>query len=146
MAQANLRKHVHNIDKKLTFRLRLFAIISILMLGVVLYDIFTNILAIEFAVVVILAGVILGIISARMYHLSWNHDAQKIVSRLDIVGVIILVFYIVFVIFRSKLIGFFVHGPTVGAVGFSITAGIMIGRIIGTRGAIIRILEDRGII
>jgi hypothetical protein len=34
----------------------------------------------------------------------------------------------------------------VGAVGFSITAGIMMGRVIGTRNAIMEILKEREII
>ena len=116
------------------------------MLGIVGYDIFVNVLSVEFAVLGVVVGVIGGILFARMYHLSWDHDARKIVSRLDVIGVIILVFYIVFVIFRSKLIGFFVQTPQIGAVGFSITAGIMIGRVIGTRNAIIEIFKERGII
>ena len=137
---------MHHLDKKLVFRLRLFVTISIVMIGIVGYDTFVNVLSIEFAILGVLAGVFGGILSARMYHLSWDHDAKKIVSRLDVIGIIILAFYIVFVIFRSNLIGFFVQGPQVGAIGFSITSGTMIGRVIGTRGAIIKILEEREII
>jgi hypothetical protein len=99
-----------------------------------------------FAVVGIFVGLFIGIISARMRHLSWDHDAKQIVSRLDVVGVIILVLYMAFVIIRSRLIGIFVAAPMVGAVGFSITAGVMLGRVIGTRKAIIEILREREII
>jgi hypothetical protein len=116
------------------------------MLGVVLYDIFQKTLPLEFATFGILIGLVLGIISARRYHLSWDKDAKKIVSRLDLIGIIILVLYIGFVIVRSKLIGIFVQGPVVGAVSFSITAGVMIGRVVGTRNAIIEILREREII
>ena len=144
--QRSLQKHAHHIDKKLKFRLRLYSLISLVMLGIVLYEIFIKIIPLPFALVGIFIGLFLGIISARMYHLSWNHDAKKIVSRLDVVGVIILVIYIAFVILRSKLIGYFVAAPMVGAVGFAITAGIMIGRVIGTRNAIIEILKEREII
>jgi uncharacterized protein (DUF697 family) len=141
--QKSLHKHVHHIDKKLRFRVRLYSLISLVRLGIVLYEIFIKILPLPFAVVGIFIGLFLGIISARMYHLSWNHDAKKIVSRLDTVGIIILVCYMAFVLIRSKLIGYFVAAPMVGAVGFSITAGIMIGRVIGTRNAIIEILKER---
>ena len=116
------------------------------MLGIVLYEILIKILPLEFAVVGIFIGLFGGIISARMYHLSWSHDAKKIVSRLDVVGIIILVVYMAFVIVRSKLIGYFVAAPMVGAVGFAISAGIMIGRVVGTRNAIIEILKEREII
>ena len=116
------------------------------MLGIAAYEIFIKILPLPFAVAGIFLGLFGGIISARMYHLSWSKDAKKIVSRLDTVGIIILVCYLVFVLIRSRLIGYFVAAPMVGAVGFSTTAGIMIGRVIGTRNAIIEILKEREII
>ncbi len=144
--QRSLRKHVHHVDKKLRFRVRLYSVISLAMLGIVLYEIFINILPLPFAVVGIFIGLFVGIISARMYHLSWSHDAQKIVSRLDMLGIIILAVYIVFAIFRTKLISYFVQGPVVGAISFSIIAGMMFGRVIGTRNAIIEILHEREII
>jgi uncharacterized protein (DUF697 family) len=146
MPNKSLRKHVHHIDKKLKFRVRLYSLISLVMLGIVLYEIFIKIIPLPFAAIGIFIGLFLGIISARMYHLSWDKDAKKIVSRLDVIGIIILVFYMAFVIVRSKLIGYFVAAPMVGAVGFSITAGIMIGRVIGTRNAIMEILKEREII
>lgn len=146
MPKKPLRKHAHHVDKRLRFRLRLYSIISLVMFGIVLYDIFQNTLPLEFAAFGILVGLVIGIISTRMYHLSWDHDANKIVSRLDVIGIIILVCYIIFVVVRSKLIGIFVAAPVVGAVGFSITAGIMLGRVVGTRNAIIEILQEREII
>ena len=146
MSNKPLRKHAHHIDKKLKFRLRLYVIISLVMLGIVLYEIFIKILPLVFATLGIFIGLFMGIISARMYHLSCDKDAKKIVSRLDVIGIIILISYITFVIVRSRLIEFFVAAPMVGAVGFSITAGIMLGRVIGTRNAIIEILKEREII
>jgi hypothetical protein len=146
MPKRSLRKHAYHVDKKLRFRLRLYALISLVMLGIVLYEIFIKILPLEFAAVGILVGLLVGIVTARRYHLSWDKDAKKIVSRLDLVGIIILVLYIGFVIIRSRLIGIFVQGSVVGAVGFSITAGVMIGRVVGTRNAIIEILRKREII
>jgi len=116
------------------------------MLGIVLYEIFIKILPLEFAVAGIFVGLFIGIITARMRHLSWDKDAKQIVSGLDVVGVIILVLYMAFVLVRGRLIGYFVAAPMVGAVGFSITAGVMIGRVAGTRNAIMEILKEREII
>jgi hypothetical protein len=146
MPKRFLRKHVHHIDKKLRFRVRLYSLISLVMLAIVLYEIFIKILPLPFAVVGIFVGLFIGIITARQRHLSWDKDAKKIVSRLDVIGIIILVLYLIFVIMRSRLIGIFVAAPMVGAVGFSITAGVMIGRVVGTRNAIIEILKEREII
>ena len=136
----------HHLDKKLIFRLRIYVLISLVMLGIVLYEIFIKILPLEFAVAGIFVGLFIGIITARMRHLSWDKDAKQIVSGLDVVGVIILVLYMAFVLVRGRLIGYFVAAPMVGAVGFSITAGVMIGRVAGTRNAIMEILKEREII
>jgi len=146
MARNYLRKHIHHVDKKLKFRLRLYFIIAVIMFLVVLYDVFTNILSLEFAVVGVIAGIVVGVLSARMYQLSWDKDAEKIVSRLDLAGTVYLVLYIVFAIFRTKIIELFVHGPVIGAISFSIITGVIIGRVIGTRGAILKVLEEQGII
>ena len=148
MPRKSLQKRVlhHHLDKKLKFRLRLYVIMLLVMLGIVFYDTFTKTLPLVFAAFGILVGLFVGIFSSRMQHLSWDYDAKKIVSRLDIVGIIILICYMAFTIVKSKLIGIFVQGPVVGAVGFSITAGVMVGRVIGTRNAIMEILKEREII
>lgn len=142
----SLRKHIHHVDKKLKFRLRLYFIIAIVMLSIVFYDIFKNILSIEFALIATGIGIAVGVISARMSNISWNKDANKIATSLDKFGVIFTGIYIVFAVFRQQLIGLFVHGPIVGAISFSIAAGVMIGRVVGTRGAILKILEEQKII
>jgi hypothetical protein len=78
-----------------------------------------------------------------MFHISWNHDAKKVVSRFDVYGVIILVLYIFFEIFREKIVGYFTHDIQVGTVGFALLAGIMFGRVLGTRGKIMKILKEQ---
>jgi hypothetical protein len=146
MSRDSLRKNFHHVDKKIKFRLRLYFIISIVMVLVIFYDIFKSIISIQLAMLGIIVGIIIGIISARMSNISWDKDANKIVSSLDRFGIIFSVIYVIFAIFRSKLIGFFVHGPVVGAVSFSVVAGVMIGRVIGTRGKIIKVLKEQRII
>lgn len=146
MAKKSAKKISHHVDKKIKTRFRIYFVLAIIMLLVILYDLFKNILSIEFAFVGMLIGIGAGIVSSRMNHLSWDKDGEKIVSRLDIFGIIILVAYIIFAIFRTKLISYFVHGPVVGAISFSIIAGIMIGRVLGTRGKILKILREEGII
>lgn len=139
-SREQVRSH---IDKKLQRRLRLYFGISLLLLCAVLFEVFIGIVGFAFALLGILIGLGLGFISARMFHLSWDQDAKKIVSRLDLFGGVILVLYILFAVFRSRIIGHFIHGPAVGGVSISIVTGIMIGRFFGTRGRIRKILEDQ---
>jgi hypothetical protein len=91
----------------------------------------------------LISGIIIGVISARMFHISWNHDAKKIVSQLDVFGGLILVLYILFEFFRNKIISHFIYGPAVGGVSISLITGMMIGRFLGTRGRIIQVLKEQ---
>jgi hypothetical protein len=78
-----------------------------------------------------------------MFHISWDKNAKKVVSRLDIFGGVVLAAYILFEIEREHFVSLFIHGPTVAAVSFTVLAGVMIGRVLGTRGRIRTILKDQ---
>lgn len=138
-----VKKH---IDKRLQFRFRLYFIIAIILLCIVGYNFIRGDLSLLLTLLTLGIGLCAGIISARMYQLSWNHDGQKIVSRLDGLGGVILILYILFALLRDKLLAMFVAAPSIGAATFAIIAGIMMGRVIGTRGKIVHILKEQEII
>jgi hypothetical protein len=146
MAMKSLKKHTHHLDKKLQRRLYLYFGISVILLGILVFNILRGTLRLDYGILGLLTGVGIGIITSRMFHTSWNKDAKKIVSRLDTFGGGILLLYIVFEILKEPIVGYFTHGTQVGTVGFAILAGIMFGRVVGTRGKIIEILEERNII
>jgi len=96
----------------------------------------------DLGIIALLTGIILGILTSRMYHISWDKNAKKVISRLDIYGVIILILYIVLEIFRDRIVGFVTNDFEVGTIGFALLAGIMFGRVLGTRGKIIKVLHE----
>lgn len=99
----------------------------------------------DFGLFGLLVGVGIGVVASRMFRTSWNHDAKKVVSRLDIFGVGILISYMLLEVFRGKIVGYFTHGLQVETVGFAFLAGIMFGRVLGTRGRIIEVLKEQKI-
>lgn len=139
----SLRHHSHHIDKRLRFRLRIYFLIAAILIGILFFNVFRGSLRLDFGILGLLAGCGIGIISSRMFHISWSHDAKKVVSRLDMFGIGILILYILFEIFREKIVGYFTHDIQVGTVGFAVLAGIMFGRVLGTRGKIIKILKQQ---
>lgn len=143
MAVKSLKPHVQHLDKKLRFRLRIYLLISLILIFILIYNIIRGALRIEYGLISILVGIIIGIASARMFHISWNHDADKVVSRLDIFGSVILILYIVLEFFRGRIIGYFTHGSEVTAVTFALFAGVMFGRVLGMRGRIIDVLKEQ---
>lgn len=143
MVRFSRGRHTKHIDTKLRNRLRLYFAISLVLLMVVLYDVFTQVMPLLYALIGLVIGGGMGLIASRMFHLSWDRDGRKIVSRMDIFGIIILMLYILTSLFRRSVIGYFVHGPAITGVTFALLTGIMFGRVFGMRGRIIRILKDR---
>lgn len=134
------RKHAKHLDKKLRFRLRIYFAVSIILLGVVVFEILTGRVSLYLAPIGLVIGVAVGVAAARMFLLSWDKDAKRVISRLDALGIIILVLYILSAIFRGKIIGDFVPRYYVSGTGLAIVAGIMIGRVFGTGHKIVKIL------
>lgn len=137
------RKHKKHLDKKLLFRLRMYFIISIVLLGIVLFEVLSGRVSFLLAMIGFIIGITIGVAAARMFLLSWHHDAKKVISQLDIIGGIILALYIVFAIFRSKIIGEFVPASYVTGMSLSVAGGIMIGRVFGTGQKIVSILKEQ---
>jgi hypothetical protein len=100
-------------------------------------------LRLDLGIIALLIGILIGMVTSRMYHISWDKNAKKVISRLDIYGIIILILYVFLEIFRERIVGFVTHDFEVGTIGFAILAGIMFGRVLGTRGKIIKVLNDQ---
>jgi hypothetical protein len=117
----------------------------LVLVGILIFNVIRGALRIDYGALGLIAGIGIGIISSRMFHISWNKDAEKVISRLDIYGIIILILYIAFELSREKVVGYFTHDVEVGTVGFAVLAGIMLGRVMGTRGKIIQVLKKQKI-
>ncbi|MEJ0001868.1 MAG: hypothetical protein WDN09_01635 [bacterium] len=138
----DLKDKVH---KRLRMRVIIYFVISIVVLGVSIFHILKDGANAFLALVGLLVGIVIGTVVARMYKISWDKNAAQVISKFDAVGVIILVLYVVFEVFRSKIVGYFVHGPSVLAVSFAILAGIMYGRVFGIRGKVRQVFEEEGV-
>lgn len=139
----SLRSHTHLLDKRLTFRLRLYFVIAVILLLLFAYNVVMGNLRFDLGLLALGIGILLGIIASRIFHTSWSHGGQKVVSRLDRYGAVILILYIIFSLLRQKIVGYVTHGFEVGSISFAILAGVMFGRVIGMRGKIIEVLKKQ---
>lgn len=130
------------LDKRLFTRVRILIIFAGGFFAATIYVVLIIRFDLLWAATSILLGIMVGIVVSRMFHLSWDDENQHVVSNMDWIGAIIFVLYIIFIIGRSVILGYWVHGATYFGVIFSITAGVMIGRIMGTRHTILKIKED----
>jgi len=131
------------IDKKLRNRMIVFTIISLVMLGVVIYEIAIGSIKRRIELAAIVIGLWIWLLVHRMFHISRHEDEEKVISRIDRTGAIILVMYILFSIGRHRLIEQFFQWSAVLAVTMAAVFGMMAGRVIGMRNRIVKILKEQ---
>ncbi len=85
---AELKQSMHktasqHIDKKLRNRMIMYCIISIAILGVTIYELIISSLSRRIALLAIVIGLALGMVTHRIFAISWHEDEQKVISRID---------------------------------------------------------------
>jgi predicted Na+-dependent transporter len=116
------------------------------MIGIVVYDILYESADPFFILLGLLVGMFIGVVTTRIFHISWHEEKEQVISKLDIFGILIGIAYAYFSLNKDKFVEYFVDGPSIGAIGFSIISGAMFGRYIGTRARIREILRTKKII
>lgn len=140
MSEYPAKKHVH---KRLQFQLVIFSVVSIVMIGIVAYDIFNHSLSIPLALLGIIIGLVVGFIVGRMYIIKWHEETEKVIVSMDRTSIFIIALYVAFRIFEKQLFSPYINSAMIGAFTFSILAGIMMGRFISMRIKTKKVLQEK---
>ena len=133
------------VHRKLLFRLRRLAIIFLIITGILVYEISHNYIAGYVAIFGFMSGMIIGLLVARrMHNISWDTETNKAVTKMDRLGIIILVLYLLFAISRHWILSHWFQGYALSAFSLSVAAGGMLGRLWTTRQKIRQILKQEG--
>ncbi|MEO6327889.1 MAG: hypothetical protein ABIO55_03115 [Ginsengibacter sp.] len=133
------------VHKKLLFRLRRLAVIFLIITGVLIYELSHDYIAGYMAAAGFILGFLIGLlVSHRMHNISWDSETTKAVSKMDKVGIIILVVYILFAMGRKWIFGHWLEGYALTAFTLSVSAGGMLGRLWNTRQKVREILKKEG--
>jgi hypothetical protein len=120
-----------HVAPKLRNRIRLYLVLSLVILGVIIYRLFLNDGTAVYSVGTFFFGIIAGVLFSRMYKISWDENAQKVVSRLDMYGGILLGAYVVFEVVGEYVIRQNFVGPAILTMVLSLAGGALLGRGIG---------------
>ena len=131
---------------RLRLSLRLFVVVAIVLLAAVIYEAIRYHAAAWQIILGLLVGMAFGIVFARMYHISWDEDAQHVTNNIDIYGIVVLILYIAFDFSRSHLVHIFTHSSAVPAISLALLAGAMYGRVLGSGRAIMKILREQEVL
>ena len=146
MAVQKVHPARQHIDRRLIVRLRLYCITCLVMLGVIVVEVVRHKIGVTLAAGGIAIGLVLGIVVSRMYRLSWDEQTTKVVAQIDWIGGGILGLYITFIFFRDWFFGHWLKGSTLVEFGLCISAGLMLGRVLGARHGISIALQSLGIL
>jgi TRAP-type mannitol/chloroaromatic compound transport system permease large subunit len=139
---ATTRQHV---DRRILSQVRILTIIALAMLGILVVDVAQGTLGVAWAAAGLLAGAALGVIASRIRRLEWDDQTSQVIARLDAIGAVILVGYIAAMLARDWVLGHWVEGPALAALGLSVTAGALAGQVLGTRRGVRKVLEALGL-
>lgn len=143
-SRKEVTKYVH---RKLLFRLRRLSVIFIIIICILFYEISNNYIAGYLAIGGFILGIVIGLaVSHRMHTISWNVETNKAVSKMDRLGIAILIIYLLFAISRHWIFSYWFHGYALTAFSLSVGAGGMLGRLYSTRKKIREVLKKEGVL
>ncbi|WP_321421824.1 hypothetical protein [uncultured Methanobacterium sp.] len=129
------------LDPRLVRRIRIYSVVMVVMLLVIIFEVLQGAYTIAWAAGGILIGLGIGTLVSRMYSLNWDEDTSQVISRIDWIGGVILVCYLIFVFTRTHYLSYWIQGTPLLGLIFSLTAGTMLGRVLSTEHGIKKILK-----
>ncbi len=135
-----LKKQTH---PKLQVVLWVYFLIAIIFLGLAIWHVFWDDVRGWLIFGPLALGLIIGAIISRIAKISWDLQTRQVISKIDILGLGVLLAYLIFCWWRQRLIAQFVHGPEITTVTFSLLSGIMYGRMLGVRGKIKKVIRKK---
>lgn len=133
------------VDRSILTQVRLLTAIALALLGVLIVAVARGEIATGWAAVGLGAGGLVGVIASRSKRLEWDEQASRVVAHFDLIGAVILAGFIALMVTRDWVLGHWVAGPALAALGLSISAGVLAGRAAGTRRRARKVLESEGV-
>ena len=138
VTRSHLDQHIPN---SLRNRVRIYLVLAVIIMGAIIYRLFVDQEDIWYALLAFVIGTVVGIVVSRMYKIWWDTDAQKVASRLDIYGILLLVTYIAFELLGENYIRMIFAGPMILTMILALSGGAVLGRGIGIGRTMIRVLR-----
>jgi hypothetical protein len=140
-------KHARQfVERKLVVRLRIFFAVLVLLLVIIVYEIGNNYIQAGKAMLAFLSGILIGIVFTRRKKIFWEEETSRVIARMDRIGIVLLVIYIVYVIYRHVVLPHLFYGHELTALSFTLTAGTMTGRVASMRTQIRQVLKSQKIL
>jgi hypothetical protein len=84
----------------------------------------------------LVGGAVVGVVASRMKRMQWDERAGQVISKIDWLGAVILVCFLVAQLTRTWVLGHWAEGVALATLGLFVTAGTLAGQVFGTRWAV----------
>ena len=86
-------------------------------------------------------GTAAGIALTRIHLPARDDETGIVTASMDAIGITLLISYLVFTLLRGRILGQWIdEASVISTVSLALTAGVMLGRVIGTRRGISRLV------
>lgn len=131
----------HLIDSRLRIRLTMFLLISLVLMGFIIYDLADRVITPLTAGIALVTGLVIGYGLGRSVYVRWHETEEKVVTQMDTVGMLAIGAYIVFALLRHKLLGEWLTGIALTGATLTLVAGLLFGRYLGMRYSIQKVVR-----
>lgn len=131
------------VDRKIRIKYGVYIAVFVLTLILTVIHAVNSHLPFYFPPMGVVAGSVIGLVVSRMGKMVWDESGERIISKLDFLGLVILAAYIVFLIFKTTIIQHFVHFHDISAISLAVVAGVMLGRGLMMRKTIGNLIANR---
>lgn len=134
------------IEKRLFIRLYIFLVISFVLLVYIIREVFIGNIFWLLAISGICFGAVVGIILGRYMGVVWHEEKEKVISKLDMIGAIAIVLFIILNLTREWIFGHWIHGVSLSVFTLCVLSGALFGRFLGMRYKVMHILKEQNIV
>lgn len=136
-----MNERTHRVAGKLRFRLAIFLLIGLAILGFVTADVVRGDLPFLFALGAIALGIGIGYIIGRVANVKWHDTETKVVTQMDAIGFIAILAYIGVRLVGNWLFAHWLSGAALSAFTLALLGGALVGRFLGLMRAISKVLD-----
>ena len=128
-----------NVHRKIKVKLWIYFLVFLISLMMSMFHYVKGNISFYFPLGGFIIGFLIGHIVSRMNKVIWDEDSEKIDLKLDKLGIVILLVYLTFVIFKNVLIEDIVHLHHIGSISLAVLSGTMLGHAVALRKKVLKI-------
>lgn len=126
-----LKKYKKHVSTSLLVRQGIYLLIMFSLLTLSIADVIRGTISFTLVASGFIASMVLGIVLSRMTKIMWHPTEEKVVSRIDAIGIIFFILYGIFKVVELILFKKWLPAYEVEATSFAVLSGLLLGRFLG---------------